>query len=176
MKKTLLRVVLALLGIFLVAQFFRPPLTNPQSDPALSIRNYKGIPPEVLTKMEQACFDCHSNESRWPWYSHITPVNYLIASDVNNGRRHVNFSEWNSYSTGRLKSSLDNIYDQVYNNEMPLTKYRWMHKEANLTPAEVKMICDWASGEEDRLDQVTDMEHESAGKQKESDESTGKKK
>ncbi len=176
MKKALLRILLVLVGLFVVAQFFRPQLTNPQTDPALSIRNYKGVPPEVLTTMEHACFDCHSNETRWPWYSYVTPVNYLIASDVNVGRKHVNFSEWNDYSVGKLKSSLDNIYDQVYNNEMPLPKYKWMHREANLTPAEVKMICDWASGEEDRLDQVTEMEHERTDQQKESHESAGKKK
>ncbi len=176
MKKTLLRILLTLVGLFVVAQFFRPKLTNPSSDPALSVDNYRGVPPEVLTTMHQACFDCHSNETRWPWYSYVTPVNYLVASDVNNGRKHFNFSEWNSYSTGRLKSVLDNIYDQVYNNEMPLSKYKWMHKEANLSPAQVKAICDWASSEEDRLDQVTEMEREKGEQQKESHESTGKKK
>jgi len=176
MKKTLARTVLILLGLFVVSQVFRPELTNPTSDPALSIRNYKGIPPEVVSKMESVCFDCHSNETRWPWYSYVTPVNYLIASDVSNGRRHVNFSEWNNYSPGRLKSILDNIYDQVYNHDMPLPKYKWMHPAARLTDAEVKMICDWASGEEDRLDQVSEMQMENKGLQRMSNDSSRAKK
>lgn len=176
MKKILLRVLLGLVALFLLAQLFRPPLTNPQSDPALSIRTYKGVPPEVMSKMEHVCFDCHSNETRWPWYSYVTPINYLLASDVKNGRRHMNLSEWNNYSPGKLKTALDNIYDQVYNHEMPLSQYKWMHSEANLTPAEVKMICDWASGEEDRLDQVSEMQSESGSKEKGDHDSTGKKK
>ena len=176
MKKKLSRVLLGLFGLFVVAQFFRPELTNPQSDPALSIKNYRGIPSEVIAKMEQACFDCHSNETRWPWYSRVTPVNYLIAKDVRNGRRHVNFSEWNSYSPGKLKTTLDNIYDQVYNHEMPLSKYKRMHSEANLTDADVKMICDWASGEQDRLDQVSEMQSERSATERDKDDTARKKK
>ncbi|HTP12676.1 MAG TPA: heme-binding domain-containing protein [Bacteroidota bacterium] len=176
MKKILYRILLVLLGVFVIAQFFRPELTNPKSDPALSVKTYPGVPPEVIAKMESACFDCHSNETRWPWYSYITPVNYLTVSDVNQGRRHVNFSEWNNYSTGRLKSVLDNIYDQVYNHEMPLKKYQWMHPASRMTDAELKMICDWASGEEDRLDQVSDMQREKNGEEKTDRDATGKKK
>jgi hypothetical protein len=176
MKKTLTRIVIGLVGIFVVAQFFRPELSNPPSDPSLSVRNYKGIPPEVVSKMQSVCFDCHSNETRWPWYSHITPVNYLIMHDVNNGRRRVNFSEWNNYSPGKMKSILDNIYDQVYNHEMPLPKYRWMHPEAQLTAAEVKMICDWCSGEEDHLDQVSEMQSENKEQQKVTNDSPRTKK
>ncbi len=176
MRKILYRILLGLVGAFVIAQVFRPELTNPTSDPAQSIKSYPGVPPEVLAKMEAACFDCHSNETRWPWYSRITPVNYLVADDVNKGRRHVNFSEWNSYSTGRLKSVLDNIYDQVYNHEMPLKQYQWMHPQSKLTDAELKMICDWASGEEDRLDQVSDMQRENQGEEKTTNDTTGKKK
>ena len=176
MKKLLLRIFFALLGAFVVGQLFRPELTNPKSDPALSIKSYPGVPPEVIAKMEVACFDCHSNDTQWPWYSHLTPVNYLIADDVNSGRRRVNFSEWNNYSTGKLKSILDNIYDQVYNHEMPLKKYQWMHPQAKLTDAELKMICDWASGEEDRLDQVSNMQSENKAQEGRDDDTAGKKK
>jgi len=176
MKNTLLRIGIVALGLFVVAQFFQPERTNPASDPSASIRNYKGIPPEVVNKMEAACSDCHSNETRWPWYSYITPVNYLIASDVNAGRRHMNLSEWGSYSPGKIHSLLDNIYDQVYNHDMPLPKYRWMHPAARLTDAEVKLICDWASGEEDRLDQVQEMQPEMNNQRKVSHDSTGTKK
>ena len=81
-------------GIFILAQFFRPKRKNPTTDPGHLIHNYSGIPPAVLAKIEHACFDCHSNGMQWPWYSIITPINYLIARDVTQGRRHVNFSEW----------------------------------------------------------------------------------
>lgn len=170
------RIVLGLFGLFVAAQFFRPELTNPPSDPAESIRNYKGIPPEVVSKMEAACFDCHSNETHWPWYSYVTPVNYLVAGDVNSGRKHMNLSEWGKYPPTRIHTLLDNIYDQVYNHDMPLPKYKWMHSAARLTDAEVKMICDWASGEEDRLDQAADMQSGTGDQQKVNHDSTGTKK
>ena len=176
MKKTWLRIVTGLCAVFLVAQLFRPDLTNPPSDPSLSITSYKGVPPEVLSTIQSVCFDCHSNQTQWPWYSRVTPINYYIASDVNSGRRHVNFSEWNEYSPGRLKSVLDNIYDQVYNHEMPLPQYRWMHPKARLTAAHVKMICDWAGGEEDRLDQVSEMQSHSSTKGQTPHDTTGTKK
>ncbi|HEY6951213.1 MAG TPA: heme-binding domain-containing protein [Bacteroidota bacterium] len=176
MKKILIRIILGLLGLFVVAQFIRPQLSNPQSDPALSIRNYKGIPPEVVARMEKSCFDCHSNETRWPWYSNITPVNFLLAKDVNNGRRHVNFSEWMSYKPGRVKSILDNIYDQVYNHEMPLSQYQLMHPDSKLTAADVKILCDWASGEEDRMDQESEMQSDQNTQPKAANDSSRKKK
>ncbi len=176
MKRMLVRGLIGLGGIVLVAQLFRPQMTNPTSDPNLSVKTYPGVPPEVLSRLEQVCFDCHSNETHWPWYSYITPVNYLVVKDVNGGRRHVNFSEWNDYSTGKLKSALDNIYDQVYNHEMPLPQYTWMHPEAKLTNADVKMICDWASGEEDRLDQVSDMQSESQQQERTLHDTAGTKK
>ena len=176
MKKILSRIAIGFLGLIIAAQFFRPELTNPKSDPSASIRNYKGIPPEVVNKMEIVCFDCHSNETRWPWYTYVTPVNYLIAHDVNSGRKRVNFSEWENYSPGKVHSVLDNIYDQVYNHEMPLPKYKWMHPAARLTDAEVKMICDWASGEEDRLDQLKEMQSDKNDQQSVPHDSSGKKK
>ncbi len=175
MKKNLLRIALGLLGILVVGQLFRPRLENPATDSSLSVRNYPGVPPEVIATLDRSCFDCHSNEARWPWYSYITPVNYFIANDINAGRRHVNFSEWNNYSSGKLKSALDNIYDQVYNHQMPLASYQWMHPKARLSQADVKMICDWASGEEDRLDQVSEMQSD-INKGKENHDAAGTKK
>jgi hypothetical protein len=176
MKKTFIRIVTGILGVFVIAQLFRPELTNPQSDPALSVKNYKGILPEVVAKIEKACYDCHSNETHWPWYSYVTPINYLIAGDANNGRKRVNFSEWGKYKPGKLQSVLDNIYDEVYHRSMPLKKYSLIHAEARLTDAEVKMICDWASAEQDRLAQEADMQTEKNEQQETSHDSTRAKK
>ena len=176
MKKYLVRIAASLAVLAVVAQLFRPELTNPQSDPSLSVKNYKGIPPEVASKLETACFDCHSNQTRWLWYSYITPVNYLIAKDVNSGRKRMNFSDWGKLKPGKLLSLLDEIYTQVYNHEMPDPKYRFLHSEARLTDAEVKMICDWASGEQDRLSEEREMVSEQIQQKGETNDSTGAKK
>lgn len=173
---TLTRVALGTVGLLLLAQFLRPGQTNPTSDPSLSVKNYKGIPPEVAARIESACFDCHSNETRWPWYSRITPVNYLIASDVNEGRRRINFSEWGKQKPGRLMSRLEDIYNQVYHREMPLSKYVLLHPNAALSDADIKMICDWASGEQDRLAQEMEMQNDITPTNPNDHDTTGTKK
>jgi hypothetical protein len=151
MKIFLRRFIYFVIGFIILGQFFHPEKTNPLSEPQHSIRKYPGIPPEVLTKFEQACFDCHSNETRWPWYSAVTPVNYLLVRDVANGRRHVNFSAWNIQKTLQLQSWLDKISDEISQRDMPLKEYIFLHPEAKLSDTDIKLICDWVTAEQDRL-------------------------
>jgi hypothetical protein len=149
--KKLLRWFLALLGLLIIAQLFRPERTNPSSDTRYSIRNFPGTPPAVLSRLERSCFDCHSNQTRWPWYSNITPVNYLIVGDVEEARRHMNFSEWGAMKTIKIQSLLDRISDEVSGKDMPLKRYLLLHPDAKLSDADVKMICDWTDAEQDRI-------------------------
>lgn len=150
MKKTF-RWLIIILGFCILAQLFRPNRTNPVSDPRYSIRNFPGTPPAVLSRFEQSCFDCHSNQTRWPWYSTITPINYLIAQDVESGRRHMNFSEWGTLKTTKIQSLLDRISDEVSGRDMPLQKYLLLHSDAKLSDADIKMIGDWTDAEQNRL-------------------------
>ncbi|MGB2869239.1 MAG: heme-binding domain-containing protein [Bacteroidota bacterium] len=153
-KKILKWTVFSLAVLFLGAQLFRPEQTNPVSDPKNSILSDTTIPPSILATLKRSCFDCHSNETRWPWYCAITPVNYLLARDVSAGRKRVNFSDWGTYKPGRRLSVLDEIYDQVSHKEMPLPIYLPMHPEAKLTDQEVKAILDWSeAAQEDISDQ-----------------------
>jgi len=155
MKKQLQQIVYILIALLLVAQFFRPERTNPASDPKLSIRAANGIPPAVLAHLESSCFNCHSNETSWPWYSNITPINYLIVDDVRGGRRHVNFSEWGAQTDAKRSSWLDRISDEVSHKDMPLPKYLLLHPEARLSDADIKLISTWASTESDRFIDTT---------------------
>ena len=145
------QILLGAIVVAVLAQFIRPDRTNPSADPALSFRSYPGVPAGVRQRIEGSCFDCHSNETRWPWYSSITPVNFLIANDVKNARARMNFSEWRKHKPGKLQSLLEEIYDQVYNKEMPMKRYTLLHPDAALADIDVKMICDWASAEQERL-------------------------
>src|SRR6516162_4122750 len=81
-------------GALVVMQFFRPERTNPLSDPAASFEAVAKPSSEVIASLKRACYDCHSNQTVWPWYSNLAPVSWLIASDVKQGRAHLNFSEW----------------------------------------------------------------------------------
>jgi heme-binding protein len=99
---------------------------------------------DVHGVLRRACYDCHSNETRWPWYSHVAPVSWLVARDVSMGRRHMNFSEWGQYSADKQESKIRSIWEQVSHDEMPLWFYRPLHPDAKLTDADRALVRAWA--------------------------------
>ncbi|HXE91429.1 MAG TPA: heme-binding domain-containing protein [Terriglobales bacterium] len=151
MKKLLPRALMVLGFLFVVAQLIRPERTNPASDPARAVHARLAVPAEVSAVFERACRDCHSNQTRWPWYSHVAPVSWLVVDDVNHGRRHVNLSEWASYGHTEADEILDEICEEISDGGMPLRSYRWMHPEARLSQADVRLLCDWSRKQRQRL-------------------------
>jgi hypothetical protein len=145
MKRNLVRIIVAFVVVLGIAQFFRPERTNPNSDSQLSLRAQNDIPPEVLSLLDRACFDCHSNDTRWPWYSNITPVNFALMNHVNGGRKHLNFSLWGAMRPGTQRGALDEITDEVREGRMPLKSYLLLHPEATLTDDDVMLLSDWAT-------------------------------
>ena len=135
---------LGILFVALVAQAFRPDLTNPPVRSGRSIADDPAVPQDVLAILRHSCFDCHSNETSWPWYSHVTPMNFFLARHVTRGRRSVNFSEWASYTPVKRQSLGDAIYDEVNEGEMPLPSYLKVHTDARLTETQRKRILSWA--------------------------------
>lgn len=101
-------------------------------------------PDEVKKILRRSCYDCHSNETRWPWYARIAPVSWLIASDVKEGRREVNFSEWNKFTGGRRARKFKEIVEQLEHEKMPQWYYLLLHPDAKLSPAEKDTILNWA--------------------------------
>jgi hypothetical protein len=95
--------------------------------------------PETQALFKRACFDCHSNETVWPWYSKVAPVSWLVQSDVDGGREHLNFSEWN-----RPQRHAKDIADEVLHRDMPPNVYLPMHPEAKLSDADIKALVDGA--------------------------------
>lgn len=104
-------------------------------------------PGPVQAVLERACYDCHSNETRWPWYSRVAPVSWLVARDVARGREDMNFSEWPVFDFEAQEHALADIVKQVDRRKMPLPIYLTMHPEARLTEAERGAILAWARGE-----------------------------
>ena len=86
--------ILLAAGALVVMQFFRPERANPSTDASASFEAVAKPSPEVVASLKRACYDCHSNQTVWPWYSNVAPVSWLIANDVKEGRAHLNFSEW----------------------------------------------------------------------------------
>jgi hypothetical protein len=107
-------------------------------------------PPQVAAVLQAACYDCHSHETKWPWYSHVAPVSWLVVSDVNEGRRHVDFSDWPT-DPDAIAKKLDRINEVMDYREMPPKQYTLMHPKARLTEADRKLLLDWSDAEATKL-------------------------
>jgi hypothetical protein len=128
-------------GALVVMQFFRPERTNPLSDPAASFEAVAKPSSEVIASLKRACYDCHSNQTVWPWYSNLAPVSWLIASDVKQGRAHLNFSEWTRPGPEGELPSLGEACEAVRAGKMPLRSYTLLHPDAKLTLQEAATVC-----------------------------------
>jgi hypothetical protein len=138
MKKLLPKILLGLGVVLVLIQFVRPEQTNPP------VTGDIAAPPEVAKVLRKSCYDCHSNETTWPWYSKVAPVSWLVTRDVNEGRKELNFSEWQSFADKRKDKKFEEIADEVGEGEMPMAIYLPMHPEAKLSDAEKTLLVEWA--------------------------------
>ncbi len=138
MKKWLKRVGGGLIVLLIVLQFVPVERTNPPDH-----REFMA-PADVQAILRRACYNCHSNETVWPWYSKVAPVSFLLANDVKEGRREVNFSTWEKATEQRKARKLKEIVKEVESGDMPPWYYVPLHPEAKLSPADRKTIIAWA--------------------------------
>jgi hypothetical protein len=144
--RTAIRVGTALFVVaFAGVQVIRPERTNAAVDPGTRLEAQVQVPQDVGTILARACADCHSDETRWPWYSHVAPVSWFVIDHVNHGRSHLNFSRWAGYSDAERRTRLENVCDLVSKGEMPLASYTLIHRDARLTPDDVRLLCDWSA-------------------------------
>ena len=109
------------------------------------------IPPDVRATIERSCRDCHSEATRYPWYSYVAPVSFLVQNDVTRGRRRMNLSKWSDYPLVRRERYLSEIANQVKDGGMPLPIYLVMHRDAKLSTADVDAVFAWTQAERMRL-------------------------
>jgi hypothetical protein len=139
------RVTIAMAVIILVAaQFVRFPRTNPPVSGDLA------APSKVREIIRHACYDCHSNETRWPWYNQIAPASWLASRHVMRARARLNFSAWTDYAydPGTETHKLDEIEKLIKNRAMPPWYYRMMHPQARITDAQRVAVLSWIEGEQ----------------------------
>ena len=151
MRKKLKWLLAAAVAVFALMQLANPPRTNPTAPPGHDLSAHDGPPPEIAALLHSACYDCHSDETRWPWYSHIAPMSFLIASDVRNGRERLNFSDWPHDLPARAAKRLERISEELGYHDMPPAKYTLLHADARLTPAQRQALIDWADQTSARL-------------------------
>jgi Haem-binding domain len=142
MKKALKIIVLLLFVVFVGLQFVRPDFSNPPIVPDQTLEA-ANIPADVSQVLKRSCYDCHSNATVYPWYSKISPFSGVLANHIKDGRNGLNFSEWGSYAATRKKRKLRSVCENAESKEMPLNSYLWIHRDAKLSDADIKLICDW---------------------------------
>ena len=129
--------IVLVIGLFAM-QFIPVQRSNP------SDRGQPAAPPEVETILRRACYDCHSNETRWLWYARIAPISFLLARDVKEGRRELNFSIWDRYEQRRKARKLKEIVKEVEQGDMPPWYYIPVHTDAKLSQGDREAIVKWA--------------------------------
>lgn len=144
-------VVFAGMQLWPTSAGFNPPYLRERS-----IQTNMQVPPAVAKIIENACMDCHSHETRWPWYGRIAPFSWGMVHDLEKARKALNFSEW-SVQAGRrpgiAMGYLTAICADVRSGRMPLAKYQFLHPEARLSGTQRDAICAWAQSESQRIRQ-----------------------
>ncbi len=129
--------ILPILGaLFILIQFFRIDKSNPPIDPKLDFAGTMNPPAAMKLKIINACYDCHSNASKYPWYTNVAPISWWIKGHINGGRKHLNFSTWTEYEIGKQEHKLEECVEMLQNKWMPLASYTWLHPEAKMTNSE----------------------------------------
>ena len=143
MKKRLKQIgglgVLAIIAL----QFANPPHQNPPVLPGHDVLAANTPPPSIAAILKNSCYDCHSFETKWPWYSYIAPVSWYVARDVNAARGSLNFSDWPHDDARRVRKRWRHIADEVQNGEMPPPNYVWMHRQARLGAEQRAELVNW---------------------------------
>lgn len=154
MAKKIMTTLLVLAAGFLLIQLV--PYGRDHMNPAV-VSEPKWDTPQTLELAKRACFDCHSNNTTWPWYSNIAPISWLIQKDVDEGRDVINFSEWNSAGAGqsnRRRNEAQAVRDVVLEGRMPPSQYLILHPNASLSQAEAKQL---AQGLQDSLGVIPNL-------------------
>jgi hypothetical protein len=144
MKKTIKILLLTLAAIFIIIQFI--PFGKPTNQPVAGVDLFEAenLPQEVGVILKNACYDCHSQLVKFPWYSNVAPVSWLVARDIKEGREHLDLSNWANLTKKDKLKALDHIGEEVSEENMPLKIYTWMHTEARLSKEERDIIVNWA--------------------------------
>lgn len=143
MKRISRKILLALLIAVLAIQFFQIDKSNPTVDTAVDFITMTQPPQQLAPLLKDVCYDCHSNQSTYPWYTYIQPVGWWVRKHILDAREELNFSSWGTYNARRVDKKLEEMAEEVQEGEMPLPSYTWMHAKARLSDAQRAEFADW---------------------------------
>ena len=134
------KIILGVIGVFAVMQLFRIEKFKHEEPTANDILLYEQPSEQVAQLLTETCLNCHSNQITYPWYSEVAPVSWFVVDHVDEGREHLNFSEWGKYKAGKKAHKAEESWEEVEEKEMPLESYVIMHSEADLTSEEREVL------------------------------------
>lgn len=138
------KIAFALLLILVAMQFFHPEKNLARGDHTAAFLIETNPSSDIQTLLMESCYDCHSNETRYPWYNNVAPISYWLADHIKDGKKHLNFSEWDGYTVKEKEHKIEEIIKMVGTGEMPLKEYTWTHEEAKLSEEQRNEIKQWA--------------------------------
>ncbi len=151
MKRSFKTVLIVLLIIFVIIQFFRPAKNRSTGLSTNDITSALIVPVNVQKILKHSCYDCHSNNTRYPWYSNIQPVAWWLNNHVKEGKRELNFSIFKTYKVNRQYKKLEELIEEVEAEEMPLFSYTLIHRSANLNEEQKALIINWSKSVREQL-------------------------
>ena len=140
-----------IVGVAVALQVRQPDRTNPPVDPAHVIDRHLTVPDDIASILDRACRDCHSHETRWPFYAYIAPISWELAEHVAGGRQEMNLSVWGTYDRDTALDLLTVMCRQVRSREMPKPSYTRLHRDARLSDDDIARFCAWTSAERRKL-------------------------
>ena len=138
--------------VFIIIQFIRPAHNTNGQMLLTDITKTIKVPDKILDLFKNSCYDCHSNDTRYPWYVNIEPLGWMLANHIKNGKVNLNFSEFGSYSKRKQANKLRAIAKSINDATMPISSYTIMHTDAKLSEENKKMITDWVSHTRDSME------------------------
>ncbi|NDV43987.1 heme-binding domain-containing protein [Flagellimonas sediminis] len=142
--KIVKKIAIALLVVLIGMQFFRPEKNQAEGDYVAAFVAETQPSPEVQGILKSACYDCHSANTNYPWYSNVAPISYWLADHIEEGKEHLNFSDWTNYTDKKKDHKLEELVEEVKEGEMPLNEYTWTHADARLTQEQITALLTWA--------------------------------
>lgn len=137
------KILYVLLAALVIIQFFRPGRNQSAGPFPNDVTTQFPLASETKAVLEVACYDCHSNNTRYPWYTNVQPVGWWLQNHVNEGKRELNFSEFATYAPKKQHHKFEEIKEAVTEGWMPLDSYKWIHKDAVLTKEQSTAIAKW---------------------------------
>jgi len=138
------KITLGILALLLLLQLYRPARNKSEAAQTNDISQVYPVPAPVKTILDKSCNDCHSNNTKYPWYTEIQPIGLWTQNHVNEGKEELNFSEFKTYSAKRQAKKMHEVVEMIEENEMPLNSYLWIHGDAKLSTEEKATLISWA--------------------------------